>query len=220
VQAAQIKPGSKILDAGCGFGGSSIYLAENYGADVMGITISPVQIELATQAAARKSVNARFLLMDAQTMDFDEPFDVIWSVESISHYQDRSRFFATAAKLLKRDGTVAIIDWFKKERLDQRTEKKFLHPIQKGMLVELKTMDEYKSMMRTSGLEITQAEVLNENVSKTWDLCLDIIKNKKLWELAIARGAEFVHFLQAFRAMRAGFRSGNFVYGLIVATKV
>jgi hypothetical protein len=48
---------------------------------------------------------------------------------------------------------------------------------------------------------------------------LDIIKNRSLWKLAATKGAMFVDFLGAFRAMRAGFASEKFVYGLLVAQK-
>lgn len=92
-QAANIKPGSDILDIGCGFGASSLYLAERYRASVTGINISSVQLQTAIQAAARKQLGAKFLLMDAEAMDFDKQFDVLWSVESISHYQNRQSFF-------------------------------------------------------------------------------------------------------------------------------
>jgi hypothetical protein len=60
-------------------------------------------------------------------------------------------------------------------------------------------------------------DILNKNCAKTWDLCLDIIRNKAFWELAAKYGAAFVSYLKAFQAMRAGFASGNFVYGLFVA---
>ena len=56
--------------------------------------------------------------------------------------------------------------------------------------------------------------------SKTWDLCLDIIKDKAFWALAAKYGTEFVAYLQAFQAMRAGFASGNLLYGLFVASTV
>src|SRR5258707_12482934 len=50
-QAAGLEPGSKILDVGCGFGGSTIFLARNLEADPTGITISPIQVEMARKAA-------------------------------------------------------------------------------------------------------------------------------------------------------------------------
>src|SRR5215469_18201396 len=52
-QAAAIPGGAKILDVGCGFGASSIYLARKYRAEPTGITISQVQVEMANQAAAK-----------------------------------------------------------------------------------------------------------------------------------------------------------------------
>jgi tocopherol O-methyltransferase len=219
-RTANIRPGRKILDVGCGTGAGSIYLAKHFKVEATGITISPVQVGLANQAAVREDVKATFLLMDAEAMNFQNLFDVIWSVESISHYQDIGKFFASAAKLLKPNGTVAVIDWFKKPNLNPAEYKQKILPIEKGMLVELGTMREYEAWMRASRLKIIKSEVMNKRCAKTWDLGMDIIKNKSLWKLAATNGAMFVDFLKAFRAMRAGFASGNFVYGLVVAQKI
>jgi tocopherol O-methyltransferase len=216
-QLASIKPGSEILDIGCGFGATGLYLAKNYNAAVTGITISPVQAEMAIQAAAREQLDAKFFVMDAEAMDFQKQFDLLWSVESISHYQRREEFFASAAKLLKPGGVFAIIDWFKKENLTAAETNKSIAPIEKGMVVDLQTMDDYERFLTSNGLQILHREILNKNCAKTWDLGLDIISNKAFWALAAKYGAAFVSFLRAFQAMRAGFASGNFVYGLFVA---
>ena len=217
-QLANVKPNSNILDIGCGFGGTAIYLARRYETSVTGITISPVQVEMATQAAAQQQVDAKFLLMDAEAMDFQKQFDILWSVESISHYHDRPRFFASAAKLLKPGGSFAVIDWFKKENLTPKEQKKFIDPIEEGMFVELEIMDRYEEFLIASGLRITHREVLNEHCAKSWDIGLEILKNKALWNLIAKMGPDFLANLKSFRAMRAGFASGNFVYGLFVAS--
>ncbi len=219
-QIAKIRPGSRILDIGCGTGASSIYLAKHFQAEATGITISPIQVGMANQAAAREDVKATFLCMDAEEMKFEERFDVIWSVESISHYQDIGNFFASASKLLQPNGTVAVIDWFKKENLNPAEYKKHILPIEKGMLVELGTMQEYEALMKANGLHIVKSEIMNKNCARSWDLGLGIIKEKALWKLAAENGPMFVKFLRAFRAMRSGFASGNFVYGLVVARKI
>lgn len=216
-QATGIRQGAKILDVGCGFGASSIYLARKYGADATGITISPVQVEMANNAAAKAGVNPKFLLMDAEAMTFEDSFDVVWSVESISHYQDIPSFFKAAAALLKPGGTLAITDWFKKKGLTAREHKQFLGYLEHGMMVELQTMDDYAGHMAAAGLEVTRTEVLNKHCAKTWDFCLDIIKDKALWAAAVQNGPAFVRFLRAFKDMRAGYASGNLVYGLMVA---
>ena len=219
-QVANIRSGHTVLDIGCGTGASSVYLSKRYKVAATGITISPVQVDLAKKAALKEEVNATFLLMDAEAMKFEKPFDVVWSVESISHYQDIAKFFSSAAKLLKPNGAIAVIDWFKRPNLKPAEYKKEILPIEKGMLVELKTMQEYEAWMRSNGLKIIKSEILNKNCAKSWDLGLDIIKNRSLWKLAATNGAMFVNFLRAFRAMRAGFASGNFVYGLVVAQKI
>jgi tocopherol O-methyltransferase len=218
---AALMPGCRILDVGCGFGASSIYLAKKYGAKATGITISPIQVEMARKsAAADGGVKANFVLMDAEEMRFDQTFDVVWSIESISHYPQKQKFFASAARCLESGGTLALTDWFKKEQLSEHEYKKSIQPIEKGMLVELDTMQEYAGFVKSNCMRVIYSEILNKNCAKTWDLGLDLLKNKRLWQVAKENGSEFVDFLQAFRAMRAGFASGNFVYGLIVAKKL
>jgi tocopherol O-methyltransferase len=219
-QLANVKPNSDILDIGCGFGASSLYLAKQYNASVTGITISSVQVEMAKQAAAGEQLDAEFLLMDAEAMYFQKRFDVLWSVESISHYQNLQNFFASAAKLLKPGGSFAITDWFKKKNLTCEETRKFIEPIEKGMFVELHALDDYEQFLIANGLRIVHREVLNKNCAKTWDLSIDIIKDKSFWALAAKYGTHFISYLKAFEAMRAGFASGNFVYGLLVASAI
>jgi tocopherol O-methyltransferase len=88
VEKAGIKNGAKILDVGCGVGGSSIWMAEKLGAATMGITISPVQVEIARKLAKEKNVNSKFLLMNAEEMQFDETFDIVWLVAAATHFLD------------------------------------------------------------------------------------------------------------------------------------
>jgi tocopherol O-methyltransferase len=218
-ELANVQTGSTVLDIGCGFGGSSIYLAKKYKASATGITISPVQVEMARKAAAGAQSDARFLLMDAESLDFSQPFDLLWSVESISHYHDRRSFFTNAVKFLKPGGVFALTDWFKKAGLSVAQERKFIEPIERGMFIDLETMDDYESHLIASGLQIVQRQDLSRQCAKSWDLALDMIRDKSFWALAAKMGKDFVTNLRAFRAMRAGYTSGNFVYGLFIARK-
>jgi tocopherol O-methyltransferase len=218
-ELADVQTGSTVLDIGCGFGGSSIYLAKKYKASATGITISPVQVEMARKAATVAQSDARFLLMDAESLDFSQPFDLLWSVESISHYHDRRSFFTNAVKFLKPGGVFALTDWFKKAGLSAAQERKFIEPIERGMFIDLETMDDYESHLIASGLQIVQRQDLSRQCAKSWDLALDVIRDKSFWALAAKMGKDFVTNLRAFRAMRAGYSSGNFVYGLFIARK-
>jgi tocopherol O-methyltransferase len=214
---AGVRPGAEILDIGCGFGASSLYLAQKYAATATGITISPVQVEMANRAATAAGARARFLLMDAEALRFDKPFDLLWSVESISHYQNIEQFFRSAANYLKPGGAFALTDWFKRENLSSTEYHEFIAPIDKGMFVELHTMDDYARYLESAGLPIVHRENLTASCAKTWDLGLDIIKEKSFWALALEWGPEFLTYLKAFRAVRSALDHGAFVYGLFVA---
>ena len=216
---ATIQTGATVLDIGCGYGGSSLYLARAYDARVTGITISPVQVEMAREAAATAHLDVQFLLMDAEALDFPDKFDVLWSIESISHYYDRRKFFANAAPFLKPGGTFAFTDWFKRPGLSPAQTRKFIEPIERGMFVELETMDDYEAYLAANELQIVHRQDLTHHCAKTWELSSEIIRDKSLWVVAARHGKDFLTYLRAFRAMRAGYSSGNFVYGLFVARK-
>jgi tocopherol O-methyltransferase len=218
-QLANIKNGLRILDIGCGFGGTSLYLAKTYGASTTGITISPVQVQMAQQAAAKMKLDSTFLLMDAEDMQFSQPFDLLWSVESISHYHDPRKFFTSAVKFLKPGGYFALTDWFRSENPSPAERKKFIEPIEKGMMVELRGMNDYRDFLASSGMQIVHRQDISANCAKSWEIGLDIIKDKSFWSLAAKLGTDFVTYLKAFRAMRGGFGSGSFVVGLFVAKK-
>src|SRR5947209_8518766 len=100
-----------------------------------------------------KAASANFLLMNAEDMEFNEPFDVIWSVESISHYRAPKSFFARAAKFLKPGGTLAITDWFKKENLAPAVHDKYIPAIEKSMMVKLHTLKDYETWINGCRLQ-------------------------------------------------------------------
>jgi 2-polyprenyl-3-methyl-5-hydroxy-6-metoxy-1,4-benzoquinol methylase len=94
-----------------------------------------VQVLTAREAAAKANLDISFLLMDAEDMRFEQTFDVLWSVESISHYHDPRKFFASAATFLNPGGCFALTDWFQKENLSPAEKKEFIEPIEEGMMV-------------------------------------------------------------------------------------
>jgi tocopherol O-methyltransferase len=218
-ELANVSLGAELLDIGCGFGGSSLFLAKKYKARATGITISPVQVDMAQRAAAAEQSDAQFLLMDAEALTFAKQFDLLWSIESISHYHDRRKFFLNAVRFLKPGGTFALTDWFKREGLSPSQTRKFIRPIEQGMFIELEAMDNYERYLIESGLEIVHRMDLSKQCARSWDFGVDIIRDKSFWSLAAKQGRHFVTYLRAFRAIQAGYRTGNFVYGLFVARK-
>ena len=82
-QGAEIRAGSRVLDVGCGLGGSAIWLARELKCSVLGLTISPAQLEMARTRAIEEGLEdrVRFQLEDANSLRYVEMFDVVWVIE-------------------------------------------------------------------------------------------------------------------------------------------
>ena len=100
---AGIRSGERVLDVGCGMGGSSIFLAKSLGCRVDGLTISSIQRAWARASAMRQRVSARttFHCADAEVIEFEpETFDVVWSIECTEHLFDKPMFFRRLSRWL------------------------------------------------------------------------------------------------------------------------
>jgi len=105
-----VKPGAKVLDIGCGWGGLALYLAEIAGAQVTGITLSQEQYKRAQNRAIERGLSrdTAFHLIDYR--DADGRFDRIVSVGMFEHvgvgFYDV--FFRKCAQLLTDDGIALL----------------------------------------------------------------------------------------------------------------
>ena len=112
---ASIKSHEKVLDAGCGLGGSSFFLAKQYQCEVIGITLSEHQVEKAKSLAAKNGLDS---LVQFKTMDYcrtsfqDASFDVVWAIESVCHAENKEQFVEEAFRLLKKGGRLILADGF------------------------------------------------------------------------------------------------------------
>ncbi len=103
--------GSRVLDVGCGIGGSSRILANYYGFNVTGITISPAQVKRAKELTPYEC-KCNFKVMDALDLKFEEgSFDGIWSVEAGAHMNNKTKFADQMLRTLRPGGYLALADW-------------------------------------------------------------------------------------------------------------
>lgn len=98
----ELKPGEKLLEIGCGWGGLARYAAENYGVEVTGITISREQQKLAQEHCAGLPVDIE--LIDYR--DLKGEYDKIVSVGMFEHVGEKNYpvYFDTVNRLLKNSG--------------------------------------------------------------------------------------------------------------------
>ncbi len=155
MEAANIKVTDKVLDAGCGIGGSSLFMAAVLGCRVTGISLSPEQVEQARNYAIIKELNnlVDFNVMDYCHTDFpDQNFDVIWGCESVCYAPDKAAFIKEAYRLLRPGGRLVIADGFVNEikNNDHPVIRKWLDGWQVNYL---ETPDGFKEIMHGKGFE-------------------------------------------------------------------
>lgn len=98
----QLKPGMRVLDIGCGWGGLSQFMASQYGVSVVGVTISAEQQKMAQSRCA--GLDVTILLQDYR--DLNDKFDRIVSVGMFEHVgpKNYATYFDVVDRNLKPDG--------------------------------------------------------------------------------------------------------------------
>ena len=104
----RLESGERVLDIGCGWGGFTIYAAQNYGVSVIGITLSLRQAEIARKriAAAGLHRQCTIIVADYRDLEGQEQFDKIVSIGMVEHVGSSRLhlYFRQAHRLLKPGG--------------------------------------------------------------------------------------------------------------------
>ena len=157
VDEAKITGKDKVLDAGCGVGGTAIYIARKTKAKVTGISIVEKQIEKAKKHAKDNGVSK---LTDFQVKDFtrtgfkDNSFEVIYGIESICHASPKLAFLKEAYRLLKPGGRLVIADGYLKRQPRTVKERRIVEDLKQAFaLNELITAEEMEKQIRLVGFK-------------------------------------------------------------------
>ena len=204
---AQVSEGDRILDAGCGLGGSSMWLAKERRAHVTGIALGHDQITMATQEASRRSLTARtqFLVADFMKLPFpNDSFDIVWAHESICHAQERSAFFKEAARVLVTNGRLVIAD-FLLRRIPRGTYDNFLLEqwFDGWKLADLWTAEQHTRAAGAAGFDSVCIQDFTPHT---------IASHRRLYQMA--RRASPVEMILQMAGLRDSARHRNFVAAL------
>lgn len=155
-QIVKIKRSDLVLDAGCGVGGSSIYLAKKYGCRVVGVTLSRQQVVKAKDNAIKHQVDhlTEFKVTDFTKTKFkSNTFDVVWAVESVCHTPSKQKFIKESFRILKKDGRLILADFFVKDKFSF-TEEKIVSSWLKGWSVKsLESMERFQRFLKETGFK-------------------------------------------------------------------
>jgi cyclopropane-fatty-acyl-phospholipid synthase len=161
-----LKPGMRVLDIGCGWGGMALTLARDHGARVLGVTLSDEQLRVATERAREAGLEDRVEFRHIDYRSIEGQFDRIVSVGmfehvGLPHYQ---AYFDRVAKLLAPDG-VALIHFIGNSGPPAATGpwiRKYIFP---GGYIP--AMSECLRPIETSGLWVDDVEVLRLHYAET-----------------------------------------------------
>lgn len=173
----RLKPGERLLDIGCGWGGLVIYAAGKYGVEATGITLSQPQVDYARQWIEQSDLEHRVTVapLDYRDIDQEQPFDKVVSVGMVEHVGQAKfdEYFQAAMNSLRPGGLFlnhAIAthrakpdSWFERTFLQRgRFMQRYVFP--DGELVRIGKM---LTAAERNGFEVRDVESLREHYALT-----------------------------------------------------
>jgi tocopherol O-methyltransferase len=244
---AQVREAKSILDVGCGIGGSTLYLAQKYTAKAVGITLSPVQAQRATERAAEQGIAVhswetfetltdmqadvqapavQFQVTDALATPFsDNTFDFIWSMESGEHMPDKQAFLQECYRLLKPGGTFLMATWCHRETTNlagplTASEQQHLDWLyQLYHLPYVVALSEYGAIATNIGFSDLHSADWSQQVEFFWQDVVRSALDAKVIAGIFQAGTETIRGTAAIALMTTGFDRGLIRYGILRGSK-
>lgn len=221
-----VQQASRILDAGCGVGGSSRYLAEKLQASrVLGCTLSTVQAERGT-AYNRKAALSNIVKTEARDMmslrPEDGPFDLVWSMESAEHIEDKAQMLQLFYDLLAPGGKLLMATWCHRETPPPLTSKdeQILSRIRHLYhLPPLAPLSRLRQDAEKAGFTGLQTDDWSAQVAPFWQAVIQSALKLKSLSGLLKAGLPTIRGALAMRHMTRGFKQGTICFGVLQAQK-
>ncbi len=160
---AAVRSGSRVLDCGCGLGGTSIWMVRERNGIATGVDLLEHQIARARKEAARAGVadKAHFITGDFTATRLPaERFDVALAQESLCHVERKEQFYREAYRLLVPGGRLLIAEYMRLGRNRSTVEEAMIRSWCDGWVMpDLLTGPEHAAAARAAGFR--QVDVID-----------------------------------------------------------
>jgi cyclopropane fatty-acyl-phospholipid synthase-like methyltransferase len=223
--AADIQPGMRVLDIGCGTGAPACRIAAQ-DATVIGITTSAVGVAAATRRveAAGLAASASFELRDGTDNGFpDSSFDRVWVLESSHLMRARGRLLAECARVLVPGGRLALCDVMLRRAMPFDEVRSHLGPL--TVLREvfgdayMEPMERYVELAERNGLVVDRADDLTAATRATFDRWRTNARANQGAVSGKLGVGDWEKFIEACDTLERFWDGGVMGYGLLAASK-
>jgi tocopherol O-methyltransferase len=161
-----------VLDVGCGLGGGSLFWAQEFGAQVTGVTVAPSHVELIEKFAAQAGVERqiRVELCDAARVPGEARFDSAVAIDAAVAWP-RAPWFRRLARLLRPGGRVFLFDCF----LGRAGHSEYAEPFNSHWCSEVGTVEEYAAAAEGAGFALTTVDDVTEQAIPFWTRTLAVM---------------------------------------------
>ena len=222
-----IQPGDRVLDAGCGTGGTCRYIVEKFGVETVGIALSDVLMEAAEKFMSGLDNQELMSLYNKDYNDtgfHDESFSKIIGLESVCHTNIKERFVGEAYRLLKNGGLLVVADFFQVRKDLNIHENKILCEWLDGWFIpNLATVDHFRELLESAGFSDIQYFNKNHLIKKSAKLMYNSAHERMpaLLMLQISNklpSSRLAHVIGTYRQKEC-LDAGIWEYGIFTANK-
>jgi tocopherol O-methyltransferase len=226
-EKAGIKKTDYVLDAGCGVGGSAIYLSKKFNCRVKGITISEKQVKQAYENAEKHNLSNLLTFENKDYCDtgYDNNcFSIIWALESIGTAADKRAFINESYRILKLGGHLILADYFKTVNLNTDNNKIMKSWLNNWAISDLDTVENFRNKLADAGYKNVIIKDYTKNIMSSarrmYLLSFPGYVGIKLYNLFHnATPFSRTHYKASLNQYRA-LRRGYWRYNIILAEKI